>query len=436
MEDPSTVYLNLGSGEEDDPERMNEAGETSAQPTAQPSKSPGGASALSGTTARTSLSARDLSDSSSEEMLDALPDLADASSKILGFLIPMGISEASITSVAPQLRTKDSRASKNLRRLGSTFQVQRDIYGSDSYINPRGILRVLLGTKQIQGKDRGKWRPDALLHKANVAVLASSILSHSMQEWNDQLVEELEQAFPICFVESIVQSEIPTPGSSALIHETFQLALEIRTQYAILSFARYAGQRNFDFDDVLHQIFFKNGNSLKGWAILGLRGEDLTGGFQEVVVQRLEELRDTFITTSENPTGTVEVLKKNYSWAKFVQQTIGWIRQRLVEIEMQIELHGGAQDIYQSLSNEIQRRKLAELTISSDGDADVSPLLVLTYEPPSEASLTTSDQHDTSHLSARTKKLKVQHYRSVTNAILLSHILQSAGLWFLGVSIY
>jgi len=343
-------------------------------------------------------------------MLDALPDLADASSKILGFLVPRQITGASVAGIASQLQTKDSRENKNLRRLGSTFQVQRDVYGSESYINPRGILRVFLGSKGILGHDAERWRPDALLQKANLAVLTSNILSHSVQAQNDQLIEDLEQAFPISFVEGFVQSETPTPGSSALARETLQLALETRTQYAILSLARYAGQRNFDFDDVLHQVFYKNQTNLKGWAILGLRAEDLTHDVHDAILHRLKELRNAFAASPQNPTAGIKTLKEDYPWAIFVLQTIDWIGQRLSEIEMQIELHGGAETIHQSLSNEIQRRRFVDSTIDDAGD-DVSSPLELIFEPPSETSLTTSDQRDIALLPARTTELQVSHFR-------------------------
>lgn len=333
---------------------------------------------------------------SSEEMLDALPDLADVSNKILAFLVPSPLSEASVMGVIAQLQTKDSRANKNLRRLGSTFQIQKDIYGGESYINPRGVLRELLGIKQISDLDAAQWRPDAVLQKANLAVLVSIILSHSVQEQDDQVVEELEQAFPISFLEGFVESEIPKIGSSALTFETLRLALEVRTQYAIHSLARHAGQRNFDFDDVLHQVFYKNGINLKGWTVLGLRAEDLTEKAQLDILERLKELRNAFAASSEDPIASIEELKKDYPWATFIQETMAWIGQRLNEIEMQIDLLGGIGDIHLNLSNEIQTRRLAASTINDDDD--VSPQLILNYDPPSEASLTTSDQHGNERL--------------------------------------
>ncbi|KAK4691784.1 hypothetical protein P7C71_g5292, partial [Lecanoromycetidae sp. Uapishka_2] len=292
-EHPSVAYPDLGSGDEEDREQIG--GE---QPTEQPSKSPGGASAFSGTTARTSLSARELSDISSEELLDALPDLAAASNKMLALLVPSPLSEASVKGIVDQLRTKDSRANKNLRRLCSSFQVQKDIFGSESYISQRRTLRVLLGTKQTSDLGAAQWGPEALLHKANLAVLASDILSHSMQEQADQIVEELEQAFPSSFLEGFVQSETPTTESSALSLETLRLAIEIRTH------------------------------------------------------------------------------------------------QRLNEIETQIEMLGGIEDIHQNLSNQIQQSRLEAESMMNDNDNDdgASPQLANEPQIPASAPDQVSDE--------------------------------------------
>lgn len=359
----------------------------------------------------------------SEEMLDALPDLADASNKILSFLVRGPLSEAVVADIVTELQIKSSRANKNLRRLGSTFQVQKDIYGGDSYINPRGALRILLGTKTLSDIEAAQWRPDVLLQKANLAVLASSVLSHPVQEKDDQIIEELEQAFPISFLEGFVQSEVPTTGSSALLLETFRLAIEIRTQYAIRSLARHAGRRNFDSDEILRQVFYKNDHSLKGWAVFGLRAEDLKESFQDAVLQRLEGLRDAFADAVRNPMASIDDLKSDYPWATFTQQTIAWIGHRLSEINKEVELHGSAEEIHENLSNEIQRRRLAEPIIGDHGDDDASPQLVLDYELPSEVPLTISNQHENSRLAARTKALKISHFRCVSYVI-CPHVFQ------------
>ena len=347
-------------------------------------------------------------------MLDALPDLADASSRILNFIIPKGISENAVIGIFTQIQVKDSRENKKLIRLGSTLQVQRDVYGSDSFINIRRTLRALLGSQQMSAQNRIQWRPIVLLQKANLAVLQSNILTHSSPEQKDQLIEELEQGFPSCFTEGFVQSEVPPPGSTFLGVETFQLALETRTQYAIQSLGRYVGHRNFDSDEVLHQIFYKDGQNLRGWTTAGLRSEDLNNEVLEAVVQRLEAIRYAFSNPSEDLVASVQSLTKAFPWAAFAQQISHWVFQRLGELETQIELYGGAEEILESLFSDVQRRR--SLPSRADGEVhrEISPELELNYDPPSERSNAKSNQDKTSNLSTRAKKLSVAHFRSVT----------------------
>ena len=406
-EDPSVIYPDIPAGEDDDVGHDAEDGKNLPQPNPQTSKSPGGVSAFSGTTARTSISAQESADLDSESMLDALPDLVEAADKLLGLLIPAELSEASVASMMTQLHTKGSRESRNWRRLGNTFQAQRDLYGSDNYINPLGALRVLLGTNRVSESNSGPWRPDPLLQKANLAVLASSILSQPWQEQADQSIEEVEQIFPRSFTEALVSSDTLIPGTSALAIETFQYALEVRTQYTIMLLARVSGQPNFDWDVVIQQTFFRDEKILKGWGITGLRSEDLTNEVLSSIVTRVGQLREAFEASPKDPSAVVERLRTSFPWMTFVSQTIGWISLRSNEVDAQITSSGGTEATCQGLNDEIQRNRLAKASIN-DNDDDESPQLEFNHKPPSEASHTASEQPD---VPSRTKTLNLGQFR-------------------------
>ena len=365
------------------------------RPLQQDSKSPGGVSAFSGTTARTSRSAQELVELSSEDMLDALPDLSSASDKILSYLMPPEISETTIASITNQLQKKDSRTNKNLRRLGNTFQVQRDIFGGESYIDPNAALRVFLGMRNASDNRAGVWRPDPLLQKANLAVLAPSVLSYPWQNQNDQFIEVLEQSFPLPFMTGFSPPDTLAPGFSALSMQTLQLALEIRTQYVIILLTRLLGQPNFDSDVVLQEVFYQDTKNLKGWDFVSLRSEDMTKELQQTILSRLQHLRQAFTETSltsfEGRAASIEQLKTTFPWQDFVRQAIIWINLRLHEIEAQVISSGGPEGIAQALNDEIQRKRLAQKSIVDgsttvdDDDAQIE----LNYEAPSD---TTSEQ--------------------------------------------
>ena len=367
------------------------------------SKSPGGASAFSGTTVRTSLPVQDAADPNTEGMLDALPDLSEAADKLLGCLVPSEISDAIIISKMTKLHTKGTTASVNWRRHRNAFQAQRELYGSDSYINPSAALKTLLGTKQLSEATSGPWRPDALFQKANLAVLASSIFTRRWQE-DDQFIEDLEQAFPRYFTEALASSDTLMAGHSMLIMDTFQFALEVRTQYAIMLLARYSARPNFDSDVVLHQVFYKNEDVLKGWGVPGIHSEDLTDEFEDAVLKRLAQLREAFTDILENAVAGIERLRATFPWSSFLHRTVAWISERMKEIEAQITASGGNQAICESLSDEVQRLRWARPSMNYDD-------LVLNYEPPSEASNTASEHQNVASKAFPVKLLQMSHFK-------------------------
>ena len=367
------------------------------------SKSPGGASAFSGTTVRTSLPVQDAADPNTEGMLDALPDLSEAADKLLGCLVPSEISDAIIISKMTKLHTKGTTASVNWRRHRNAFQAQRELYGSDSYINPSAALKTLLNTKQLSEATSGPWRPDALFQKANLAVLASSIFTRRWQE-DDQFIEDLEQAFPRYFTEALASSDTLMAGHSMLIMDTFQFALEVRTQYAIMLLARYSARPNFDSDVVLHQVFYKNEDVLKGWGVPGIHSEDLTDEFEDAVLKRLAQLREAFTDILENAVAGIERLRATFPWSSFLHRTVAWISERMKEVEAQITASGGNQAICESLSDEVQRLRWARPSMNYDD-------LVLNYEPPSEASNTASEHQNVASKAFPVKVLQMSQFK-------------------------
>ena len=397
------MYPEIQLGDDEELDQAANVGDSLPHGSPLTSKSPGGASAFSGTTVRTSLPVQDAADPNTEGMLDALPDLSEAADKLLGCLVPSEVSDAIIISKMTKLHTKGTTANINWRRHRNAFQAQRELYGSDSYINPSAALKTLLGTKELSEATSGPWRPDALFQKANLAVLASNIFTRRWQE-DDQFIEDLEQAFPRYFTEALASSDTLMAGHSMLIMETFQFALEVRTQYAIMLLARYSARPNFDSDVVLHQVFYKTEDVLKGWGVPGIHSEDLTDEFEDAVLKRLAQLREAFTDILENAVAGIERLRATFPWSSFLHQSVAWISERMKEIEAQIIASGGNQAICESLSDEVQRLRWARPSMNYDD-------LVLNYEPPSEASNTASEHQNVSIKAIPVKVLKMGQFK-------------------------
>ncbi len=410
-EDPSVVYPDLDTAEDGNgAENVEDTG--GQQPTQQNYKSPGGLSAFSGTTARTSFPTQELTGLSPEDMLDTLPDLSDTTDKLLSFMIPADISEASVATHMAQLRNKNTRENRKLMRLGDTFKRQRKEYGGDSYINVRAAMRRLLGRKAAPiDEETASWRPDALLQKANLAILVFRMLSIEEPDGKEHFLEDLASTFPRPFLQSLGLSENLTPECSALGQATFQMALEIRIQEAIMLLARHVGKINFDPDTVLLQVFY-DVNNLSGWGVPGLRIGDLTKEQKDTMLRRVEQLRGAFRTneptSSHGQPSGVEPLQAKFPWTMFEQKMIAWAGQRLAEIEIQTTTYGGAHVVCQNLSDFIQSGRLGQSLEVGDVDYESDGQdLQLYYDTPSE-SRTTSVQHGAD-------ELKLAQFRSVIN---------------------
>ena len=337
-------------------------------------------------------------------MVDALEDLSQDSDKVLNFLIPSRMSDAFIVALSMQLQSKGSREKKKLTRLFETLSVHQKMYGDDSYIAIHEVLRTMHGAYNISDDDAGAWRPHALLQKANLAIIASRILSRSWHDQDFQSLVELDQIFPMPFAVGLVPSNTSQTGYSALANETFQFALDIRTQYAVMLLTHYASQPNFDSDIVLRQIFYKDARSLRGWSILGLHSEDLTDDVKDTIITRLEHLREGFLSSSEKQsTSGIEVLQAKFPWDTFVLRAAVWIRQRLSELQIHISICGGAEGVLKAL-----HRKIQQVT---NVNSSVKDEIVLEYEAPPEALHALPEPPDKAKNATKVNVLKMGHFR-------------------------
>jgi len=362
-----------------------ESAANAIQETNQSIKSPGNLSAFSGTTARTSNAVQELRNSNAQDMLDALPDLSDAADKLLRWLLPQDMSENTITIMRADLQYPGSRISKNVKRLSDVFQAQKGIYGDfESYINIPAVLKTLLGSDNVTNLDAA-WRPEPLLHKANIATFVGIIIRSWGEKFNNEHFDFLETIFPVPFL-----------SRSSRI-EDLSVAVEIRTQHFIMLSSRYTDVPNFDPDMFLSQVFFNEPPVLKGWEVSGLRSEDLTKEQQALIRRRLQEIRRNF---SNGRAVDLPSLKIAFPWNVFVTKVVAWSKARLDQIQNEVDAHGGAVGIVQALSNETQTSVSAgRADMNEDGTSPLVDLGLRNYPSPSQFSHTTSDQSELHRLA-------------------------------------
>lgn len=332
-----------------------------------------------------------------DDMLYALPDLADASDKVLDLVLPHSIAELSQDRVEAHLRTlqdPSSAARKRLNRLMIGYREQKGVYGNELYINLSIALRGMLGVRRPVEVGDGPWRPDNVFYKANLANLVTELLS-LRADVKQPFVEKMDRDFPTPFLSQISskrQASNPT-GVTFLVNETFEAAFSLRVQSFLSTMKQYIHELNFDPDDVLRQTFYDDNGALRGWDIKGLRTGELSKQQQIRMVKRLESIRTHFSQESGNQSAKevvdVRALKSKYPWSECVVKLVVWARLRANEIETHLASVGGADNLQSAFEAELQSRKgmLAKSSEEAGGVAE----LVLDYVLP-EASNRPSHQ--------------------------------------------
>ena len=410
-EDISVAHPQLAQITETEKEQQTELG-GQFQHSRYPSKSPGGVSAFSGTTARTSRSAQEMLDQSLEDTMDAIEEITRCSEKLLRLLVPLQISEASLTALMVNLQTKGSRLNRNLNRLSNTFSTNRARVGNSQYIANQEIVESLLGKNIGLDDETGRWRPDALMQRANLAELAMKLLSCSRQNMDDVFGEEFGQVFPNLFITRFVSSrnENLEAGSSIMLEQTFQLTLELRTQYAIMLLERHVDQPEFDSDSMLRRVFYKDATNLREWTSISTPLGDFAKEAHTATLSRLKKMREAFTTPSVNARTGIEHLRSTFPWMSFVQQSTSWIKMRLAELNSQITGNGGFEEIFKNLDGQAQNIRSNK---SSVDDANIindeDPQIVLNYNFPSEASNVVTQPQ--ARRSTGTKILKMGQFK-------------------------
>lgn len=320
-------------------------------------KSTGRVSEFSGTTVRTSDSGQELSREIAEEMMYNLDDLSDASDKVLRQLLPESLSESSFLDRMTRFSNARARETKQLDRYSSTFQDYRNIYGDALFVDVPTTVRNTVGLPKQRSLQPRPWRPDPVFYKANLATFVRRLVS----QVNDNVegtIEAIDRDFPRPFVQQFVDETKlnDTADGSALLKETFRLALEIRTRSFIESAKRLIHVPKFHPTTLLQQIFFKDGNMLNGWDVSGMRSQDLLKNqeLRDTIIARLNLLRQTFPET-ESPYIDLDILDRDFPFSPLLARLGQWSQLRLDEVESQMKRLKGARGIADAVQSALNR---------------------------------------------------------------------------------
>ncbi|KAH7317672.1 hypothetical protein BKA65DRAFT_514952 [Rhexocercosporidium sp. MPI-PUGE-AT-0058] len=338
-------------------------------------------SQMSGTTAMTSYSAQEIA-KLDPMMAEILRELLESASKILDQLAPKGAidTEDQVEAIMTDLKIPGSRRGKHLRLHERMFGVAKDYYGSDIYIRPSFVLRKLLGT---DSPEEGDFRPDPVLHAANLATLVTEFLVLQRGEAKTKsTLQGVCNIFPESFMGKL--DEVAEAGQSESVDAVFDLALDFYTQSAMVCLAvRDEEGDEFTPAQVLASVFYDQYDESDPYAPFAemtdggvlkniLRsGQPYSEAQVEMIQERLALINGTFRSSEEARDASdlvdFDQLNEMFPWLTFITHIVQWSRSRFTEITETISKQGGVDEITQSL---------IELIKSNDSQVEIR------YDPP------------------------------------------------------
>ncbi|THW22203.1 hypothetical protein D6D23_06144 [Aureobasidium pullulans] len=323
-----------------------------------------------------------------ENMESNLEDLNSQARKLLAqFRNPSGRADE-LKSLIRQFQNPDSRERQKVKNCWADLQVLQSVFtSSGEYLKPETILRSLLRKKHTQPLPKASkpWRPDDVIYKANLAILVHTVMTGSADHDTIDALMGAEQIFSSPFALKFVTPGGRTmPGHSNLIPDTFEFALELRTQVLVGNLQANMTQsaaafmiRNamLDFDDndddygddaSEHQMLnhaLSHNRYAKGWELLDphtLGTEEYAGMIirraGEITTALFSDIKDPFVDSSASLESGLAKLRKMFPWEQFQKHLLRWANLRLSEIDNSIKQLGGIDEIVAALEQEIRNR--------------------------------------------------------------------------------
>lgn len=327
------------------------------------SKWPEGSSRMSGTTTLTSHPSQTPEDLDAGMLVELLPDLWRDTTRLLNLLVFEGISVGDIESLLSDLHTVGSKG-KRLRHIETGFENTKNYYGSDVFIDSSLIFRKLSIDQDLS---EGAPRPDVVLQGANVATMVKSLLVSDIHLPTTLVfLRRLDDSFPLPFLSGFGDALVK--GSSALAEETFDLALELRTQTAIAILRASKEDPDFDPDILVTKLFFEippgqyqpsSGEVfIEGIPLRSIAGFDFGDDPEpQVITERLEAIFTCFRQESaiaHSNRVRFELLDDQFPWNAFLAKLLEWSLLRKREIEDGINAQGDVGQITRSLARTLK----------------------------------------------------------------------------------
>ncbi|USP73963.1 uncharacterized protein yc1106_01237 [Curvularia clavata] len=322
-----------------------------------PFRSPGAVSEMSGTTAISSFSMVEAEFLEPRFIVKHLRKLCDSAQEFLEHIAPSNATMHDDLLNIQEMQKPGSAYSEEYLDYEIELNVHLKHFKSEehSYIHIRALHRALFGAnEQIAATQTGL---DLILYLANLLVFAKQMIHSDRDDkimWD--VLRQLDNTFPVQFMRSLQPDGRPfVTGESGLFKETFELALELRTQLAILVLQKSADSIGSDPDDILDEIFLRSessqavdGSPIRGWNTTALGGDEspLPQELEDHVAARFNKVREFFLTDEDSvqrgETVDLENLRAYFPWEPTILRLLAWVRLRRGELLAAIDELGGA----------------------------------------------------------------------------------------------
>lgn len=318
-------------------------------------------------------------------MIETLPSLEREAKGVLNILVPTSADPVSIVNTAKKLRDLQNPQRKRLKRFMSNLDAEARYFGHQTYIDTKHVNQLLVPalTKNAVRASRD-WSADPILHKANCArfaldVLLADVSNAQKTDAQRKAIKDLEGRFPSPFMDGLAKGQSGN-GQSSLEKDTFDLALEIRTQSLLTRLEMHQNDSKFDPEAIVNGVFFDDVMTdeedsyqdaqppLRGFNIRPFEDENgrLPERFREAVHDRINEIRVTLAEEDDDVPAMIRGLQGVYRWQKFVLRVAQWVRKRDDEINRELESQPNAEDVREEFfEEETAQHETSKLSVSA-----------------------------------------------------------------------
>lgn len=208
----------------------------------------------------------------------------------------------------------------------------------------------------------GCWRLTEVVHLLNLAVTVQAVASSPAEEMMGQLAT-LDTQFPHPYLKDLnMTNESPTiVGNSFLMDETFEVALAIRIQCAVLRIRQDSTKEEYDANQIIQELFFMvdTQDTLRAWDQNGIGGGELgllpeyNERMREEIEHLVREIRDDERDVADGEAEKVEL--ERFSWSKFQATFLRWAKLRMQEITESVGSSGGIKKLMQEIKTELAK---------------------------------------------------------------------------------